>query len=172
MLNRMRDYLRPVNMKPRECHVNAILTDSVGLLGPELEKDGVRIHLDLYPDLPTAHVDPAILTHVFVAMIRNAVEMMDIEKEITLKTYYGEHSIYVDMISEVTDKKPWDPELMLLPFENGGEGTGISSTFKLLKEMGGALSFSKQDSKAVFTVSLIKCHEAGHDEVVQEQQPV
>ncbi len=80
MLNRLHDYLRPVDMKPRECHVNAILTDSVGLLGPELEKNEVKIHLDLYPDLPTAHVDPAILTQVFVAMIRNAVEMMDMDK--------------------------------------------------------------------------------------------
>jgi hypothetical protein len=60
---------------------------------------------------------------------------------------------------------------MLLPFEDGGEGTGISSTFKLLKEMGGALSFSKYGSKAKFTVSLVKCHEAGHGEVVHGQQP-
>ena len=171
MLNRLHDYLRPVDMKPRECHVNAILTDSVALLGPELKKDQVRILLDLYPDLPTAHVDPAILTQVFVAMIRNTVGMMDLEKELTVKTYYGEHSIYVDMISPVAQKKLWDPELMLLPFEDGGEGTGISSTFKLLKEMGGALSFSKYASKAKFTVSLVKCHEAGHGEVVQGQQP-
>jgi PAS domain S-box-containing protein len=171
MLGRLRDYLRPVDMKPRECHVNAILTDSVALLALELEKDKVKIHLDLYPDLPMAHVDPALLTKVFVAMIRNAVGMMDMEKEITVKTYYGEHSIYVDMISPVAGKKLWDPELMLLPFEEGGEGTGIPSTFKLLKEMGGALSFSEHDSKAKFTVSLVKCHEALHGEVVRGQQP-
>jgi len=166
----MLNYLRPVDMNPRECHVNAIVTDTVGMLAPELERDKVKIHLNLDSDLPTAHVDPVILTQIFVAMIRNAVEMMDLEKEMTLKMYYGEHSIYVDMITTVAGKKPWDPELMLLPFENGGERTGISSTFKLLREMGGALSFSKLDSTAVFTVSLIKCREAGH-EAVKEQQP-
>jgi len=168
MLSRLRDYLRPVDMKSRECHVNEILTDSVAILGPDLNKDKVKINLNLYPGLPTAHVDPALLTQVFVAMIRNAVEMMDLEKEITMKTYYGEHSIYVDMISPVAGKKLWDPELMLLPFE---KGTGISSTFKLLKEMGGALSFSKYDSKAKFTVSLVKCNEAAHGKVIEEQQP-
>ena len=102
-------------------------------------------------------------------MIRNAVEMMDMEKEITVKTYFGEHNIYVDMISPVAGKKSWDPELMLLPFEEGGERTGISSTFKLLKGMGGALSFSQRDSKAIFTVSLVKCQDPGHGEIVQEQ---
>ena len=169
MLNRLQDYLRPVDTKPRECHVNAILSDSVGLLGPELEKDAVKVHLDLYPDLATAHVDPAILTQVFVALIRNAVEMMDMEKEMTVKTYFGEHNIYVDMISPVAGKKSRDPELMLLPFEEGGERTGISSTFKLLKGMGGVLSFSQRNSRAIFTVSLVKCQDAGHGEIVQEQ---
>ncbi len=169
MLNRLQAYLRPVDMKPRESHVNAILSDSVGLLGPELEKDAVKVYLDLYPGLPTAHVDPAILTQVFVALIRNAVEKMDMEKEIAVKTYFGEHNIYVDMISAVAGKKSIDPELMLLPFEEGGEKTGISSTFKLLKGMGGALSFSQRDSKAIFTVSLIKCQDPGHSQIVQEQ---
>jgi PAS domain S-box-containing protein len=159
ILNRLNDYLRPVDMKPRECYVNTILSDSVGLLAPDLEKDQVKIRLDLYPDLPTAHVDPAVLTQVFVVMIRNAVTMMDQEKEITLKTYYGEHKVFVDMISSVAANRLTDPELMLLPFEEGAKWTGISSTFKLLKGMGGALSFAKRDSKAIFTVSLLKCHE-------------
>lgn len=171
MLSRLHNYLLPVDMKPRECHVNAILTDSVALLAAELKKQKVKIHLDLCPDLPTAHVDPAILTQVFVAMIRNVVGMMNLEKEVTVKTYYGEHSIYVDMISLVAEKKLWDPELMLLPLEEGVEGTGIPSTFKLLKEMGGTLSFSKFASKAKFTVSLVKCREAAHAEAVQGGQP-
>lgn len=161
ILNRLNDYLRPVDMKPRECHVNTILGDSVGLLAPELERDQVKVHLDLYPDLPTAHVDPAVLTQVFVVMIRNAVGMMDLEKEITVKTYYGEHKIFVDMISSVAANRLMDPELMLLPFEEGIRWTGMSSTFKLLKGMGGALSFAKRDSKAIFTVSLVRCHEHG-----------
>ncbi len=171
MLNRLRNYLLPVDMKPQECLVNAIVTDSVALLAAEMEKHKVKIHLDLCPDLPMAHVDPAILTHVFVAIIRNAVSMMDLEKEMTVKTYYGEHSIYVDIISLAAEKKLWDPELMLLPLEEGDKGTGISSTFKLLKEMGGALSFSKFASRAKFTVSLVKCRETAHREAVQGRQP-
>jgi len=159
ILNRLNDYLRPVNMKPRESHVNTILRDSVGLLAPDLEKEQVKVDLDLLPDLPTAHVDPAVLTQVFVLMIRNAVRMMDTEKKITLKTYHGEHKIFVDMISSVASNRLMDPELMLLPFEEGAKWTGISSTFKLLKGMGGALSFDKRDSKAIFTVSLLKGHE-------------
>lgn len=172
MLNRLRNYLRPVDMKPRECDVNAILSDSVALVKSDLERERVKIHLDLYFGLPTAHVDPAILSQVFIAMIRKAVAMMETEKEIAIKTYCSGHSVYAEMVSHAAVKKLWDPELMLLPFEEGGgEGIGISSTFKLLKEMGGALSFSRLGSKAVFTVSLIKCTGTDHGETVWKRQP-
>lgn len=160
MLNRLREYLSPVKMKPADCHVNAILADSVGLLAPELEKNQVKVNLDLFPAMPPAHVDPAVLTQVFVAMIRNAVQIMTDEKEMNFKTYFGEHSVYVDMAIPAAAGKRVDPESMLLPFEDGDKGSGMSSTFKLLKEMGGALTISTQDPNAVFTVSLVKCE--GH----------
>lgn len=159
ILNRLNEYLRPVDLKPRQCHVNAILNDSLALLAPQLEKEKVLIRLELQSDLPTAHVDPAILTQVFVAMIRNGVEIMGTEREITLRTYQGEHNVYVDMTGPVAQKRMLDPELMLLPFENGAKGTGISSSFKLLKDMGGSLSFSTQGTDAKFTISLVKCEE-------------
>jgi PAS domain S-box-containing protein len=168
ILNRLSDYLRPVDMKPRECHVNIILNDSLALLAPQLEKKNIRLTLDLSGDLPTAHVDPAILTQVFVAMIRNAIETMDQEKEITFKTYSGQHHVYVDMTSPVALKRLLDPEQMLLPFEDSISGTGISSTFKLLKEMGGTLSFLQQGSQATFTVSLVKCNDASHRETSEK----
>ncbi len=169
ILNRLSDYLRPVDMQPGECRVNEILTESLALLSTQLERKNVRVGLDLQDDLPTAHVDPAILTQVFVAMIRNAVGMMDQEKELSLKTYFGRHKVYVDMASPVAGNRLLDPELMLLPFEDSIKGTGISSTFKLLKEMGGTLSFVRQGPKARFTVSLVKCPDSGHRKTDEDQ---
>ncbi|MDR3566942.1 MAG: PAS domain S-box protein [Syntrophobacteraceae bacterium] len=170
ILNRLSDYLRPVDMKPSECHVNTILSESVALLAPQLEKKKVTLHMELQDDLPTAHVDPAILTQVFVAMIRNSMGIMDQEKEMTLKTYHGDRNVYVDMTSPVAGNRLLDPELMLLPFEESLKGTGISSTFKLLKEMGGTLSFARHGSKVKFTVSLVKCHEGDHEKPATERQ--
>lgn len=159
MLNRLSEYLRPVEMRPQESPVNSILTDSIGLLAPELQKEMIKVHLDLHPDLPSAHVDPAILTQVFVAMIRNVIRMMNSERDLTVRTYYGEHRVYVDMVSP-TKMKVKDPDLLLLPFDETEQGAGISLTFKLLKGMGGALSVSQEDDKAVFSVSLVKCQGA------------
>ncbi|MHC1727788.1 MAG: nitrogen regulation protein NR(II) [Syntrophobacteraceae bacterium] len=162
MLNRLSEYLRPVEMRPREAYVNTILNESISLLAPELEKEKVAVHLDFQPDLATAHVDPTVLAQIFVVMIRNALQMMNSEKDLTLRTYHGEHSVYVEMISPTAGKKVADPELMLLPFEDKGRAAGFSSTFKLLKGMGGTLSFSRYNGKAVFTVSLVKCRGEHH----------
>jgi len=155
MLNRITYYLRPIEMRPKDCYVNSILSEALDLLAPELEKEHVQVQLDLDPELPMAHVDPDILTQVFVAIIRSAMNVMNSERDLTVSSYDGEQTIYVDFRSNVA-KKGKDPELMLLPFDQE-EQVGVSSSFKLLKGMGGTLSFSELDHQAVFTVSLVKC---------------
>ncbi len=169
MLNRITHYLRPVRMRSQECHVNAILAESLDLLAPELEKERVEVHLDLDPSLPTAHVDPDILAQVFVAIIRNAVSTMDSKRELSVKTYGGEQAIYVNFQNPIA-KKAKDPELMLLPFDPDEQVTGVSSSFRLLKGMGGALTYSEADQKAVYTVSLVKCRGAAPDQAEEHQK--
>lgn len=155
MLNRITHYLRPIEMKSKDCYVNSILSEALELLAPELEKEHVLVRLELDPDLPAAHVDPDILAQVFVAIIRSAVNVMDTDRNLKVSSYDGEQAVYIDFRGN-TGKKAKDPELMLLPFDQE-EQLGVSSSFKLLRGMGGNLSFSELDHEAVFTVSLIRC---------------
>lgn len=161
-LNRISNYLRPVELKIRECHVNAILSDAIALLSPELEKEQVNLQMELCPNLPAAHVDPDILAQVFVTVLRNAVKSMEEQKDLSVKTYDSDQTIYVEITNPATGKKIKDPELMLLPFEQDGSGGDISSSFKLLKGMGGALSFSRSGERDIFTISLEKCRNPEH----------
>ncbi|MEN6439264.1 MAG: PAS domain S-box protein [Syntrophobacter sp.] len=161
ILSRITHYLRPIEMRSRECYVNSILAESLDLLAPELENEHVDVQLDLDPGLSRTHVDPDILTQVFVSIIRNAVKMLDSKREITIRTYDGEQVVYVDFRNDIA-KKPKDPELMLLPFDPDEQVMGMSSSFKLLKGMGGTLSFSEADHQAVFKVSLRKCRSDLH----------
>ncbi len=169
ILNRITHYLRPIEMKSQECYVNSILAESLDLLAPELEKEHIEVQLDLDPGLPRAHVDPDILTQVFITIIRNAVKMLESKKEITIRSYDGEQVVYVDFRNEVF-KKPKDPELMLLPFDPDEQVTGMSSSFKLLKGMGGTLSFMEADHQAVFRVSLRKCRPGRHSQSVEMKE--
>ena len=156
LLDRLSAYLNPISMEPRESYVNSIMTDTIGRLSQELEQEKVALHLDLDPDLPSAHVDPVILARVFTAVIRNSIKIMDTGRELTIRTYEGPHLVHVDLIN-TTKKKVKDLELMLLPFEHDERFAGMSSSFKLLKDMGGTLSISEVGDQTVFTISLEKC---------------
>jgi PAS domain S-box-containing protein len=172
MLTRLGEYLRPVQMKPRESNVNDILSQSVDALGSELKKEDAAVNLDLEPELPSAHVDPVVLRQVFLAMVRNALQMTSSEKVLTIRTYHGQYSVFVDLRTQVPEGMVGDLELLLHPFEESGESLGISSSFKLLKGMGGGLSFSQVENRATFTVSLVKCQAAGSREEDQQWSKV
>jgi two-component system, NtrC family, sensor histidine kinase HydH len=169
LLDRLSEYLHPISMEPRESYVNSILSDTIDQLAPELEREKVKLHLDLNTDLPSAHVDPIILAKVFSAVIRNSLKTMDARKELTIKTYEGSHLVYVDVIN-ATKTKVKDLELMLLPFEQNEQTTGMSSSFRLLRDMGGTLSVSEIGDEAVFTISLEKCESSKHAPLAAENE--
>ena len=52
--------------------------------------------------------------------------------------------------------KAIDPELLFLPFDEGGQSIGMPFCYKVLKEMGGVISFEQKKDVVVFTVSLPK----------------
>ena len=49
-----------------------------------------------------------------------------------------------------------DPELYFMPFAEGGRSIGLPLCYRLLKDMGGLLSFVQDQEFMVFTVSLPK----------------
>ena len=49
-----------------------------------------------------------------------------------------------------------EPEILFLPFDEGGESIGLPLAYRLVKDMGGLITFSQEESYLVFTVSLPK----------------
>ena len=47
-----------------------------------------------------------------------------------------------------------DPELLFLPFEEGDERMGLPLAYRVVKNMGGSLTFSQHGGEAVFTTQL------------------
>ena len=77
VLDRIRDYLRPVEIQPQECSVNTIITDCVNLMSPQLSRRPVICLPELDPQMSMVFVDPDVLTQVFINLIKNAVDSMD-----------------------------------------------------------------------------------------------
>jgi PAS domain S-box-containing protein len=156
ILSRISGYLKPVEVHPQECSVNTIISNCVDLLSPETEVRRVMCQLDLHPDLSDVYTDPDILTQIFVNLILNAAEAMDNGGSLTIRTFESEQDLYIEFKNPGSGREVEHPELLFMPFDEGGESIGLPLCYRLLKNMGGLLSFSQEEDHMVFTVSLPK----------------
>lgn len=160
ILDRIKNYLKPVEMLPRDCDVNEIVRQCVDLLSSELMRDGVHVELSLADDLPSAHVDPDILVQVFIDVVKNALKLMTrAARVLSVESFASDQGIHVVFQTMVNGTKIKDPEMLYLPFDEGGQNVGVSLSIKLLRGMGGLLTFAQHDDSAAFTISLGKTTE-------------
>ena len=66
ILKRIENYLKPVQLRPVQCSVNEIIEQAVELISPELNREGVSLNINFFPNIPPAYVDPAVLIEVLV----------------------------------------------------------------------------------------------------------
>lgn len=51
--------------------------------------------------------------------------------------------------------------MFFLPFDETSQNFGLSLSFRLLKDMGGLLSYSQEGDDVIFSVSLLKAMQMG-----------
>ncbi len=154
ILSRIESYLEPVELHQTECSVNTIITDSLNRISPEMEARQVACISDLAPRLPPAYVDPEILVQIFINLIRNATETMDKGGVLFVKTFASDREIHIEFKNQASGLKVKYPETLFMPFAEGGQTFGLPLCYRLLKDMGGLLSFTQDNDCIVFTVSL------------------
>ena len=126
------------------------------LLSPETELRRITCELKLHPDLSEVYTDPDILTQIFVNLILNAAEAMENGGVIAIRTFESEQDLYIEFKNPNPNQEVKHPELLFMPFAEGGESIGLPLCYRLLKNMGGLLSYTAEGDHMSFTVSLPK----------------
>ena len=156
LLDRIRNYLRPVDIIQEDCSVNSIIQECVDLLSPEMDRRNIACDLVLNPSIPLVTVDPDILKQVLINLLRNALEAMEKEKGLSIKTYESGKHLHIDLKNSVSKPIVKNPEVLFLPFDEGGQSIGLPLCYQLVKNMGGLLTFSQGSNNMTFTISLPK----------------
>jgi signal transduction histidine kinase len=174
ILSRIRSYLEPVEINAKECSVNTIITDCVNLLAPETKARHLECVLDLAERLPAAYVDPEVLAQIFINIVRNAVEVMDNGGGLFVKSFEMDQDLHIEFKNKAPGLKIEHPDALFMPFAEGGKNFGLSLCYRLLKDMGGLLTFTQENDYMIFTVSVPKTvqpnpEKAVHDGAEQER---
>jgi len=154
LVNRIRDYLEPIEIKPGECFVNSLISHALDVIRENLETKDITVECDLAPDIKPVFMDKDILTQVFLNLLQNAASGIGQDKIICMKSYQTGSSINVDIKSSILNPKMRDPEQVFLPFGEEAHIMGLPLTYRLVRNMGGVLSFSQRDREITFTVTL------------------
>lgn len=157
ILEKITNYLKSKELRREECSINDIVTECLQQLSEEIFRKGVTGRLDLDPAVPTVLVDCEVLRQTCVNVIRNAANIMEKEKGgiLTIKSFGSDRNVHVDYRIPI-QKRIRDPEKLILPFDEADRHLSLALSYRLLKDMGGLLSFAQEQKQAVFTISLPK----------------
>jgi len=156
MLKRIAEYLRPVEVTYRDCSINDVVIDCANSVASEMEERHLRCNLKLAPSLSVISIDKEILARIFTDLIRNAEREMETGGTLDIRTYKSDNNYHIEFKNNFLKAKVKDLEPFFLPFNSSDRESGLTLSYRLLKNMGGLLSYSQGEREMIFTVSLPK----------------
>jgi len=146
-VRRMEPYLEDVD-------INATLNQTITLLENSARLNNIDIRTDLAPDLPIIAGDQAQLQQVFMNLISNAIDAVEKDGLIQVKSRQTDSSYIAVSIAdngpgipEKEQKKIFDPFFTTKRSEGKGTGLGLWVSHNIMEKMGGNITFSSQEGK-------------------------
>ncbi len=156
----MLGFARRMEHRLDDVDINTVLNQTIELLQNHAQINNIDIQKDLQPDLPIIASDQSQLQQVFLNMINNAIDAIEKDGVIEVKTRKDDSQIVVS----VKDNGPGIPKEHLTkvfdPFfttkEVGkGTGLGLSVSYNIVQKLGGVITVESSESRGTeFKVKL------------------
>ena len=156
----MLGYARKMEPHLEDVDVNAVIRQTIDLLGNYARINNITIKTELSTDLPIIAADGSQLQQVFMNLVSNAIDAIGKNGTIEIKSRKSGPEIHI----EVSDSGPGIPEEMQKrifdPFfttkQTGkGVGLGLWITHNIVEKMGGSISVkSRVGQGTTFTVQI------------------
>jgi len=154
------DFSRPPSYETALQDITDIIKTAIGIVKYDKRVRKVKFETDLKNILPNVNVAADQLLQVFVNILINALDAIEGNGTITVKSYFDSNSIYVELtdngcgIDTQTIEKIFDP--FFTTKEVGkGTGLGLSVSYGIIKRFNGEIKVkSKLKEGSTFTVIL------------------
>lgn len=154
LLQRIRGYLDPVSVERRAVNMETVLSAQAEAMATDLERAGVGLDAASEPGLSEALADPALLGRAFGILLGDSLRVLDAGGVLRVRLFETQETVNASFDYELSRLRDIDPERIYLPYEDGG--FGLPNCYRLVKQMGGILNMTREDGRAVFTLSLPK----------------
>jgi two-component system sensor histidine kinase HydH len=149
----LQDYLRFGRMpsaQRADLSLNELLQEKLKFVQPLLDEKGVELRLAFDPDLGLVHGDAEQLWEAFLNLIRNAIDAMNTEGELTVSTKWSGPDAVVSIIDAGRGMSEDEAARLFKPFfttKSNGTGLGLAHTQQVVTEHGGKNSMQNRARK-------------------------
>ena len=142
-----------------QVHFVDSIETSIALFGRQFEKDGIKVEIDLEPNLPLVRADGSRLRQVVVNMISNAHHALKAKtvdspepKVFRISARRAGNNVRVEFYDNGVGIKSEDLSKVFDPFfttrrESGGTGLGLSVSFGIIRDFGGTIRVESEEGK-------------------------
>lgn len=134
--------IRPSRPQIKPTSLNEVVLETVDLLRPELENRGLVVAQNLAKQLPRALLDGAQIKQVLVNLMKNAMQSMTKEGELTLETGASGDSVFVGVEDTGGGIPAEQLNRIFEPFyttKKKGTGLGLMIVQRIVRDHGGRI---------------------------------
>jgi two-component system, sporulation sensor kinase E len=142
--------IRPSPPRKQTVNLNAVVEDTLRLLGPELENRGHAVETELCPRLPEAPLDPVQIKQVLVNLIKNAMQAMTRGGVLRLATGTAGDGVWVSLADTGSGISQEQLSRIFQPFyttKRRGSGLGLMIVQRVMRDHGGLIKLDSHTGR-------------------------
>ncbi|MCX7030125.1 MAG: ATP-binding protein [Spirochaetes bacterium] len=150
--------VKPMDTRLEDADLNAVVSDLIAFVRPELDQAGVAVESDLAVDLPALKLDVRFVKQALLNLIKNAMAAMSGGGRLGIETRRNGDEVQVRVTDTGTGipaeimEKIFEPYFTTKPF---GTGLGLTIVFKIVKEHFGDIAVASREGEGTtFTITL------------------
>ncbi|RJQ46918.1 MAG: HAMP domain-containing protein [Nitrospiraceae bacterium] len=158
IITRFTGFIKQKSFQASDTNIHSLIERVLTLASFDIRNSGITVQQDMIDTLPTIKADRALLEHVFLNLILNAVQAMPDGGEIRISGKTDDRFVEVMIWDKGSGISPDIRSKVFEPFfttKENGTGLGLSIVYNIVKSHGGKIFFhSNEGAGTVFTVKL------------------